>query len=628
MRIFTEEQIRKFKEDPNVRDVDKSSLRFKYSFRVVLYEAWEKNGLQGVKQTLIENGYDLKELGKFYHNLCTSFKRYGRPSNAKNDGPVGTRSNPIDHKNDKYLLSTGKFVKSRNGKGIAFSEEFQNELFSAWPEQSIEEGIRKAGIDPKIVGVGRINSLRRMFNEETPSPKSTCYSDSVIEKYREHPYIQFISAKLLRFHEYFFNEASFLIELMKVDEILTLYEIDPNDIPVSVRMNLKYKLTHWKRTDDQRFDVSRQLVRIQYRRYQKLTELLEERFRRIREVELPAMNHIQKKKLYYWVQGYPLDPLKIVNTSYLLKKIGISRSSYYAILRNDRYGVREFDRQLKDNRDIEIIRQVMDYRGYRKGIRQIYMMMEDITGYHFSMKKIKRLMKKFGLRSGLREKKQSRIDARKNLEEHKKPNLLKRKFRMARPNTHILTDVTYTPYGDNKLAYGSACYDAVTGRLYDLTFSDSNNLELVLSTVDALKNIVFNANAIFHSDQGSLYLTDTFQKRIEELNLRQSMSKRGNCWDNSPEESFFGHMKDEWDFRSCQSLLELQTRGRDYFEYYNTERRQWDRNQMTPLQYEAYLNALSEEEFEQYLEKEEEKYEAMKKAAEERAVQRAKALGV
>ena len=106
------------------------------------------------------------------------------------------------------------------------------------------------------------------------------------------------------------------------------------------------------------------------------------------------------------------------------------------------------------------------------------------------------------------------------------------------------------------------------------------------------------------------------------------MSKRGNCWDNSPEESFFGHMKDEWDFRSCQSLLELQTRGRDYFEYYNTERRQWDRNQMTPLQYEAYLNALSEEEFERYLEKEEEKYEAMKKAAEERAVQRAKALGV
>ena len=62
-RQFTEGQINRFKADPNVRDIDKRSLRFKYAFRVKMYEAWEKEGRQGVKRVLSENGYDLKELG-------------------------------------------------------------------------------------------------------------------------------------------------------------------------------------------------------------------------------------------------------------------------------------------------------------------------------------------------------------------------------------------------------------------------------------------------------------------------------------------------------------------------------------------------------------------------------------
>ena len=160
---------------------------------------------------------------------------------------------------------------------------------------------------------------------------------------------------------------------MKVNEILELYEIDPIDIPISVQVSLKYKLIHWKRTDEQCKDVTVQLLRIQQRRYRKLTELVEERFRKIREEELPAMDYIQKKKLCYWIQGYPIDPMKIVNTSYLLKKIGISRSSYYSILRNNSYGISQKMRDEQDDKEIEIIKRVMDYRGFRKGIRQIYL---------------------------------------------------------------------------------------------------------------------------------------------------------------------------------------------------------------------------------------------------------------
>jgi hypothetical protein len=115
---------------------------------------------------------------------------------------------------------------------------------------------------------------------------------------------------------------------------------------------------------------------------------------------------------------------------------------------------------------------------------------------------------------------------------------------------------------------------------------------------------------------------------IRDLGLRQSMSKRGNCWDNAPQDSFFGHFKDEFDYRNCHDLIELQTRCANYMEYFNTERRQWDRNRMTPIEYESYLNGMSEEEFEQYLKKEQRKYRQMKKRATKRAIERAKTLGV
>ena len=627
---FTEEQIQKFKADPNVRYVDDHTIRFIYEFRIKLYEAWEQEKRQGVKRILTENGYSLKELGRrVIDTLCGSFKKRGRPTYAKSNLPVGVRSyHRIDSANNEYLLSTGMFVKSKYGKGITFSDEFRNQLFKAYPEQTIEDGIRNAGIDPEKVGYPRIYALQRMFEGGSTFPRRVSYPDTIIEKYSDHPYIKSITAKKIRFSESFYNEASFLVEIMKVNEILELYEIDPIDIPISVQVSLKYKLIHWKRTDEQCKDITPQVLRIQQRRYRKLTELVEERFRKIREEELPAMDFIQKKKLCYWIQGYPIDPMKIVNTSYLLKKIGISRSSYYSILRNNSYGISQKMRDEQDDKDIEIIKTVMDYRGFRKGIRQIYMMMDDLTGYHFSLNKIKRLMKKYDIRSGIREKKQSRIEARQNLEEHKKPNLLKRRFRAARPNTHTLTDVTYIPYGDHKLAYASAVKDAVTGRMYDLTISECNDLNLVISSLNSLKDIDFKPGAIFHSDQGALYLTDTYQNSIKDLGLEQSMSKRGNCWDNAPQESFFALFKTETAYQDCSDIIELEVLCSNYMDYFNNERRQWDRRRMTPMEYETYMNDLTDDEFNRYMKIEKKKYRQMKKRAAEQAIQRAQTLGV
>lgn len=67
------------------------------------------------------------------------------------------------------------------------------------------------------------------------------------------------------------------------------------------------------------------------------------------------------------------------------------------------------------------------------------------------------------------------------------------------------------------------------------------------------------------------------------------MSRRGNCWDNAPQESFFGHMKDEIDFQSCNTLEELIDMIDDYINYYNNYRYQWKLKKMTPKQYRNHL---------------------------------------
>ena len=108
----------------------------------------------------------------------------------------------------------------------------------------------------------------------------------------------------------------------------------------------------------------------------------------------------------------------------------------------------------------------------------------------------------------------------------------------------------------------------------------------------------------------------------------QSMSKRGNCWDNAPQESFFGHFKDEADYRACSTLEQLCECVNEYLYYYNHERRQWNLKRMTPVQYDAWLKSLSDEEYNSLMEQKEKEYQEMKEAAAIKAKNRANTLGV
>lgn len=622
-RRFTEEEIAHYSNDPNIRIIRADRLSFSLPFRQKMYdELYPGFTNASIRKYITAAGYgDLIRGTRICNDIKRKFDKR-RPVNGKRSST--SKMYHHDKADDAILLESGRF--ERTCHGIRFTEEFVNELYHSYPEQSVEDGIRAAGIDPELVGYQRIYILEKIFSGNDQSYEREFYNSDVIEKYSTHPYVKTVTSKKFTLKKCFYNEACHLTD-MKIDDILDLYLIDYTDLSVRKRNRIFYKLRHWKPTEDTQDDCSETALTIRMNRMRALQSLFEkvisEDGKAFKDMTCP-----ERKEFCIFLKELMPDPDRYYTTTRLLTLAGIPRTTFYQILRNDSYGTHAIEKDEQDIKDIEIINTVIAYKGFKKGIRQIYMDMEDITGIRFGINKIRRLMRKAGIETPVRKPNSSRKSARELLKRNLKPNVLKRTFRLHEPNEVRLTDVTYLDYGNGKRAYASACKDPVTNRLIDFTVSECNDLSLVLQTVEHVKEDELNDRMIFHSDQGTLYLTDTFQNRIRELGFTQSMSKRGNCWDNAPQESFFGHFKDECDYRNCDSLDELKEICQTYMDYYNHERRQWNLNRMTPVQYEHFLLEMTDDEKAERMRIEQRKYDEMKIRAAEEAAARFKTLGV
>jgi len=206
-------------------------------------------------------------------------------------------------------------------------------------------------------------------------------------------------------------------------------------------------------------------------------------------------------------------------------------------------------------------------------------------------KKIRRLMRKFLLITQVRRSRPYKDIAKATKEHRTFPNLLERNFDQKEPGKVLLTDITYLYYSNGQKAYLSCVKDGSTKEIIASHLSTSLKMDIVYKTLDKLKYNKLNEKPIIHSDQGVHYTNPEFQKRVKKLNLTQSMSRKGNCWDNAPIESFFGHLKDEVDYKSCKTFDELKQLINKYIKDYNTKRYQWDLNKMTPAQYRNHLLA-------------------------------------
>jgi len=196
-------------------------------------------------------------------------------------------------------------------------------------------------------------------------------------------------------------------------------------------------------------------------------------------------------------------------------------------------------------------------------------------------------MKKYNLTAKVRRKNPHKAVMKKTAEHRTFENRLDRDFDQTVPYRFFCTDITYLPF-NNRFAYLSVVKDIATGEIAAWHLSQHITMELVLETIDQMKQC---RDALIHSDQGFHYTNPEYIRKIEMLGMVQSMSRKGNCIDNAPIESFFGHLKDDVDFRDCKMFDELESLVRNYIRYYNCERAQWDKNKMTPVEYRDHLLA-------------------------------------
>jgi len=267
----------------------------------------------------------------------------------------------------------------------------------------------------------------------------------------------------------------------------------------------------------------------------------------------------------------------------------VSRSGYYNWIKSEN---KRKERDEQDKKDFEIILVAYNYRGYDKGARSIYMRLLHMEPpIIMNVKKIRRLMKKFNLFCPIRKANPYRRMAKALKTNNVADNLLNREFKEHGPRMVLLTDITYIPYADTK-GYLSTILDAFTKEILAYVLSSSLEVDFVLETVNILiekHGISLKAETMVHSDQGCHYTSYSFIQILKDKKLRQSMSRKGNCWDNAPQESFFGHMKDEIDLSQCKSFDDVKAIIDEWIDYYNNDRYQWDLAKLSPREYYKYI---------------------------------------
>jgi len=280
----------------------------------------------------------------------------------------------------------------------------------------------------------------------------------------------------------------------------------------------------------------------------------------------------------------------MVNVKQLCEIAGVSRSGYYEWLKAEPV---RLERESRDEADFADILKAYRYRGYDKGGRGIYMrLLRHEPPVLMNLKKIRRLMRKYNLKCPIRKANPYRRMMKALKTSNIAPNLLNREFKEHGLRTVLLTDITYLKRQDGGFSYLSAIMDAGSKEILAYVISPSLEIDFVLQTVELLikqHGDELKTDALLHSDQGSHYTSHKFVDLLKDKELRQSMSRRANCWDNAPQESFFGHMKDEIDLSQCVTHEQIAAVIDDWIDYYNNERYQWDLEKLAPCEYYRYI---------------------------------------
>lgn len=216
-------------------------------------------------------------------------------------------------------------------------------------------------------------------------------------------------------------------------------------------------------------------------------------------------------------------------------------------------------------------------------------------GIVINHKKIARIKREYGLISKIRRRKPYRNIPLRSGEHEVVPNLLRRDFYPLQPDEIYSTDMTYLYFGNCDKAYLSATKDLATNEIVSYKLMRTPTVSAFTSEFKTvLKKLPkdIKANLIIHSDQGFQYTHPEFINLLKEEGVKQSMSRRGNCLDNAPIESFFGHFKDLLDLKSCRTIEEVEKDVERAMNYYNKVRPQKALNKKPPAEYRGLLSGF------------------------------------
>ena len=259
----------------------------------------------------------------------------------------------------------------------------------------------------------------------------------------------------------------------------------------------------------------------------------------------------------------------------LLKTAKLPKSSFY-------YHLGHLCELEKHSREQDTIKLICAENKGRYGYRRVTLELHH-RGFSTNHKLVMKFMKQAHLTCMLREKKYHSYRGKVG---KIAPNLLKRDFKAGKPNSKWATDITEFKLLGQKL-YLSPIMDLFNREIVSFSLSSNPSFHPVTEMLhSAFQKIPDNSQLILHSDQGWQYQMRSYQKMLKDKGIRQSMSRKGNCYDNSVMENFFGILKSEFYHNKRFTSVEQFSRElSEYIDYYNNRRIKVKLKGLSPVQF-------------------------------------------
>lgn len=251
----------------------------------------------------------------------------------------------------------------------------------------------------------------------------------------------------------------------------------------------------------------------------------------------------------------------------------------------------------RPNKDEQVEKKILEIRkdNPNYGYRRITAMLKK-TELLINKKKVQRLVQKLKLQVTSFSRKTRKYSSYKGTIGKVADNKINRNFKVEKAYTYITTDTTEFKYLEKdkngnyqvKKLYLNPYLDMYNGEIISYEISKQPTLEPILKALEKAIEVtsVNKGKRIFHSDQGWAYQIKQYTSKLEAEGIGQSMSRKGNCLDNSPMENFFGILKQEIYYgKKFYSYEELKETIEEYIEYYNKDRIKEKLGYLSPIEY-------------------------------------------